>query len=79
MNQLKYSLRSIEQFAPWIQNIFIVTNGQIPEWLNLNNENIFLVTHDQIFKNKKHLPTFNSAAIEMHLHRIPKLRKMFIH
>ena len=26
--------------------------------------------HDQIFPNKSHLPTFNSNAIELHLHNI---------
>ena len=34
-DQLRYSLRSIEQFAPWIRHVFIVTNGQVPSWLNL--------------------------------------------
>ena len=33
-DQLRYSLRSIEQFAPWIRHIYIVTNGQVPNWLN---------------------------------------------
>ena len=37
MNQMLYSLRSIEMYAPWIRNIFIVTNGQIPYWLNLSH------------------------------------------
>jgi len=37
MNQMLYSLRSIEMYAPWIRNIFIVTNGQIPNWLNLSH------------------------------------------
>ena len=29
-DELRYSLRSIEKFAPWIRKIFIVTNGQVP-------------------------------------------------
>jgi hypothetical protein len=33
--ELRYSLRSVEKHAPWVRNIFIVTNGQIPYWLNL--------------------------------------------
>ena len=28
MDQLKYSLRSIETYVPWIRHIYIVTNGQ---------------------------------------------------
>ena len=35
---------------------------------------IRIVTHDEIFKNQSDLPTFNSVAIETHLHRIPGLR-----
>jgi hypothetical protein len=33
----------------------------------------------EIFKNKSHLPTFNSLAIESHIHRIPGLSKHFIY
>lgn len=43
--ELRYSLRSIEKHAPWVRNIFIVTNGQIPSWLNLDNPRVTIVTH----------------------------------
>ena len=29
MDQLKYSIRSVEMYAPWVRNIYIVTNGQV--------------------------------------------------
>lgn len=77
--ELRYSLRSIETFAPWVRQIFIVTNGQIPSWLNLDNPRIKIVTHAEIFANKSHLPTFSSPAIESHLHKIPGLSKKFIY
>jgi hypothetical protein len=32
--ELRYSLRSIEAFAPWVRQIFLVTNGQVPSWIN---------------------------------------------
>lgn len=44
-DELKYSLRSLEKFAPWFRYVYVVTNGQIPNWLNLNNERIKIVTH----------------------------------
>ena len=69
-NQLKYSIRSIELFAPWIRKIWIVTSGQRVSWLN-DIEHIETVDHNQIFPNKSHLPTFSSSSIETHLHRIP--------
>ena len=28
MNQLKYTIRSFEKYAPWIRNIVLLTNGQ---------------------------------------------------
>lgn len=77
--ELRYSLRSVEKHAPWVRKIFIVTNGQIPFWLNLENPRIKIVTHSEIFTNKSHLPTFSSPAIESHLHKIPGLSKKFIY
>uniref|UniRef100_A0A5F8H438 N-acetylglucosamine-1-phosphotransferase subunits alpha/beta n=1 Tax=Monodelphis domestica TaxID=13616 RepID=A0A5F8H438_MONDO len=77
--ELRYSLRSIEKHAPWVRNIFIVTNGQIPSWLNLDNPRITIVTHQEVFQNLSHLPTFSSPAIESHIHRIEGLSQKFIY
>ncbi|XP_068800998.1 N-acetylglucosamine-1-phosphotransferase subunits alpha/beta isoform X8 [Struthio camelus] len=77
--ELRYSLRSIERHAPWVRHIFIVTNGQIPSWLNLDNPRITIVTHQEIFRNVSHLPTFSSPAIESHIHRISGLSQKFIY
>uniref|UniRef100_A0AAQ5YCH1 N-acetylglucosamine-1-phosphotransferase subunits alpha/beta n=1 Tax=Amphiprion ocellaris TaxID=80972 RepID=A0AAQ5YCH1_AMPOC len=77
--ELRYSLRSVERHAPWVRHIFIVTNGQIPSWLNLDNPRVSVVTHQDIFLNNSHLPTFSSPAIETHIHRIPGLSQKFIY
>ncbi|XP_019769208.2 N-acetylglucosamine-1-phosphotransferase subunits alpha/beta isoform X2 [Dendroctonus ponderosae] len=78
-NELRFSLRSLEKFAPWINHVYLVTNGQIPYWLNLDYQKVTLITHDMIFKNSSNLPTFSSPAIESNLHRIPGLSKRFIY
>jgi len=78
-DELKYSLRSIEMFAPFVRNIYLVTNGQIPEWLNLDHPQIKVVTHADIYKNAGHLPTFNSSGIETQLHHIEGLSEHFIY
>ncbi|KAL3841844.1 hypothetical protein ACJMK2_019943 [Sinanodonta woodiana] len=78
-DELRYSLRSIEKNAPWVRHIYIVTNGQIPNWLNLENPRVTIVTHEEIFVNKSHLPTFSSPAIEGHIHQIPGLSDKFIY
>jgi hypothetical protein len=77
--ELRYSLRSLEAYAPWIRHVHIVTNGQVPGWLDTTNPRLSLVFHDTIFPNSKHLPTFNSVAIELHLCRIPNLSRRFIY
>ena len=78
-NELKYLLRSIEMFAPFIRKIFIVTCGQTPEWLNTDNDKLVLVSHKEIYKNKEVLPIFNSSSIETQLHHIKDLSEHFIY
>ena len=69
--ELRYSLRSIEKYAPWVRHVYLVTNGQIPHWLNLDHPRLTVVTHEDIFDNQSNLPTFSSPAIESQLFRIP--------
>lgn len=75
--ELRYSLRSVQMYAPWIRKIFIITNGQIPKWLDVNHPKIQLVRHDQIMP-KDALPTFNSTAIESCIPNIPDLSEHFL-
>jgi len=77
--ELRYSLRSIEKFAGWVRHIYLVTNGQIPYWLNLDHPRITVVTHEELFLDRSHLPTFSSPAIEVHLHRIPGLSRHWLY
>lgn len=77
--EMLYSLRSVWKHAPWVRNIYIITNGQIPSWLNLQHPRIHMVTHKAIFANSSHLPTFSSPAIEANMHRIPGLSEHFIY
>ena len=79
MNQLMYSIRSVDRYAAWTRDIYIVTNGQVPSWLNASNPRIKLVTHRDIFTNHSNLPTFNSAAIESQLHHINGLSRRFLY
>ncbi|XP_060603821.1 N-acetylglucosamine-1-phosphotransferase subunits alpha/beta-like [Ruditapes philippinarum] len=76
---LKYSMRSVEKNAPWIRHIYLLTNGQVPDWLDLNSPRISIVTHADIFTNKSDLPAFTSPAIESHIHRIQGLSNRFLY
>ena len=76
-DELRYSLRSIEYFAPWVNHIFIVTNGQRPSWL-AQHAKVSIVRHDDIIE-PRYLPTFNSHVIESALHRIPRLAEHYLY
>ena len=76
--ELKYSLRSLELYAPWIRNIFIVTDNQIPEWLDTQNPRVKIIDHKKILPSVA-LPTFNSNVIEHALHKIPGLSEYFLY
>jgi hypothetical protein len=74
---LKYNLRSLERYAPWVRHVFLVTcRPQQPDWLDARA--VRLVHHDA-FMPAAHLPTFNSFAIVANLHRIPGLSQRFVY
>ena len=77
-DELLFSLRSVEKFAPWINHIFIVTDSQTPNWLNLNNPKVSIVDHKKIMPREA-LPCFNSSVIEFFITNIPNLSEHFIY
>jgi glycosyltransferase involved in cell wall biosynthesis len=77
-DELRYSMRSLHLFAPWINHIYLVTDGQQPSWLDTDHPGVTVVSHDEILASE-HLPTFNSHAIETGLYRIPSLSEHFIY
>lgn len=77
-DELKYSLRSVERFAPWIRRIYIVTDQQIPVWLDITNPRIKIVDHCEIMPSEV-LPVFNSNAVELFLHNIQGLAEHFLY
>ena len=75
---LRYLFRGIEKFAPWVHNVFFVTCGHYPSWLNLKNSKLKFVAHKD-FIPEKYLPTFSCRPIELNLHRIPGLSERFVY
>lgn len=74
---LKYIFRSIEKYAPWVNKVHLVTDQQIPEWLNYDYPKLNLIFHD-FFIPGEYLPTFNSNVIELNLFRIEELSEKFV-
>ena len=76
-DELKYSLRSVERYAPWIRNIFILSDNQKPKWLDVSNPKIKIIDQNDILPNKS-LPCFNSNVLEHFLYKIPNLSEHFL-
>lgn len=77
-NELKFSLRSVEKNAPWINHVYIVTAlNQVPSWLNTKNPKVTIVPQESILPSDAG-PIFNSCAIEACLCNIPNLSEHFI-
>lgn len=78
-DMMKYSLRSVEKYAPWINHIYIFTcRPQKPEWLKSDHPKISVIHHDEVF-DAEDVPTFNYNVIESYIHKIPGLSDDFIY
>lgn len=78
--EAKYCILSIQKYAPFIRNIFLVVSGptQVPKWLD-QLKGVTVVYHADFFKDLAHLPTFNSMSIEYNLHRINGLSEHYLY
>ena len=74
----RYWFRAVENYAPWVNKVFLVTNGKNPDWINLNNPKLVLIKHSDYIP-VKFLPTFNSCAIEINFNRISELSEHFVY
>jgi hypothetical protein len=78
-DELRYSLRSVAMYASWVRNIYIVTDRQVPGWLDLGHPQIRVIDHRDIFSDPGVLPVFNSHAIESQLHHIEGLAERYVY
>jgi hypothetical protein len=76
--ELRYSLRSLDMYAPWIRTIYIVTDAQRPDYLEFDDPRLVIIDHSEI-ADPDYLPMFNSDAIVTWLHRIPGLSEHFLY
>ncbi len=77
-DELMFSLRSVEKYAPWIRTVYIVTDSSMPEWFNTENRRVHIVPHDEIMPPEI-LPCFNSNVIESYISNIPGLSEVFLY
>jgi hypothetical protein len=87
VNEIRYCVLSILRFAPFIRNIFIVTDNQDPgldedlqTFFPEKRGSVKIVDHREIFEGfEKYLPTFNSISIASMIWRIRGLAQNFIY
>ena len=77
--ELRYALRSAHRYAPWARNIFLVTDRQVPGWLDTDHPGVTVVDHREIFEHPDQLPTFNSHSIGSRLHHIEGLSEHYLY
>lgn len=73
-----YWFRAVETYAPWVNKVYVVTNGKNPDWLRTSHPKLVLVKHNDYIPQDC-LPTFNSCTIELYMHKIKGLSEHFVY
>lgn len=74
----RYWFRAVEEFAPWVRYVHLVTWGHVPKWLNRECPKLRVVNHRD-FMPEEFLPTYNCNPLELNLFRIPDLSEHFVY
>ncbi|TCO55934.1 stealth family protein [Actinocrispum wychmicini] len=78
IDELRYALRSVHAFAPWVRRIFIATDSVVPVWLKPHPK-ITIIRAEDHFTDTSALPTYNSHAVESQLQHIPGISEHFLY
>ena len=78
VDELKYALRSVHMFAPWVRNIYIATDSRPPAWL-AEHPRVRVVRSEEFFADTSALPIYNSQAVEAQLHHIEGLSEHYLY
>jgi hypothetical protein len=74
---MRYWFRAVNKFAPWVHTVQFVTNGQKPDWLNLDCPKLNWVKHSDYIP-EEYLPVFSSRPIELYSYKIKGLSDHFV-
>lgn len=77
-DNLQYWFRGGEKFALFVNKIHFITEGHLPNWLNLKHPKLNIVKHSD-YMPKEYLPVFSPNLIELNLHRIKDLEEYFVY
>ena len=75
---LKYLLRSIEKYTPWVNNVYLLvaSESQIPEYIN--RDTVKIIYHKD-FIPEEYLPIFNSNHLESFMGLLYKIEGLSKH
>jgi len=77
-NELKYSLRSIEKYLPFIRRVYIAHAGAAPDWVRKDRTDLVCVPQNEILPEFCS-PSYQSDVIESFLYKIPGLSEYYIY
>ena len=75
---MRYWFRGVEKYAPWVNKVYFVTWGHVPDWLDTTNPKLVIVKHEDYIP-KEYLPVFNPAPLELWFHKIKGLSEQFVY
>ena len=61
-DELRYSMRSLHLFAPWVRRIHLVTAGQVPSWLDTGHDRIRVVDHRDLLPARPCRPSARTRS-----------------
>ncbi len=87
VGEIFWCVASLNRFAPWLNKIYIVTDGQDPNLTPFLEKHfpegfipVEIVDHKTIFRGyEEYLPVFNSSSIEPMCWRIPGLSEQYLY
>ncbi|KQW02353.1 exopolysaccharide phosphotransferase [Rhizobacter sp. Root1221] len=75
--ELRFNLRALEHFFPDHGHVYVVTDAQVPDWLD-TMPGITVVDHRDLIPRAS-LPVFDSGHIESYVHHIPGLAERYFY
>lgn len=75
---LVYWFRGVEKYCPWVRKVYLITDHQVPDWINQECEKLYLLNHED-FIPREYLPLFNSRAIEFNFNKIEGLSENIVY
>lgn len=77
-DNFQYWFRTVEKYAPWVRNVYLVTWGHVPSFLDLNCPKLKFVRHDE-FIPEAYRPTFSCFPTELNLWRIEGIAEHIVY